>query len=452
MRRKKLWISLVAALTVTLFTIVNVNAEDISEIVAPTGFAAILTLVPLILVLALLFLKVDMIIAGIIAALVAVVIGGLSIFVLNTEVLAAIPQMLSITVPIVNSAIATAVFRAGSYTASLNLVDRATKGKLEYVAGFVVLLMGLATYMSGIGGGSAMVIAPLAFAAVGAVPELIAGMSIAAAVSFTTSPASLETSIASQLAGFEVSVYVDAMRPYWMLFLAIAIVIAFVGTKRRKVKLETEEKTKFDDMTTGELFKFTIPALFLLFAVIVGPLINKAVGVPLFSPLNYMIVTMILVIICTDQKTNETFSSLVDGSSYILTRLFQVGIFLGFINVIARTGTFAVIANVARNVPPGFVVPVSVLAGLLIGVPAGAYVGSILALVLPVGIALGFSPLAIGFVTMGVGLGSQLAVVNITMQALSSGFKVDIISIVKGNLRWILGCAALLMIISFVMA
>jgi hypothetical protein len=36
-------------------------------------------------------------------------------------------------------------------------------------------------------------------------------------------------------------------------------------------------------------------------------------------------------------------------SQYILTRLFQVGIFLAFINVIAETGTFAVIAGVAEN-------------------------------------------------------------------------------------------------------
>lgn len=450
--RKKLWIAIASMSVFTFLGMTTVYANDITEITAPTGFGAVLSLVPLILVLALLFLKVDMIIAGIIAAIVAVVIGGISIFELNTQVLAAIPQMLTITVPIVNSAIATAVFRAGSYTASLNLVNKATKGKLEYVAGFVVLLMGLATYMSGIGGGSAMVIAPLAFAAVGAVPEVIVGMSIAAAVSFTTSPASLETSIASQLAGFEVGVYVDAMRPYWMLFLALAVIIAFVGTKRRKVTLDNREDTEFDKMSMGELAKYTIPAVFLLFAVIVGPIINGALGLPLFTPLNYMIVTMILVVLFTKQNTNETFSSLVDGSSYILTRLFQVGIFLGFINVIAQTGAFAVIANVARDVPPAVVVPVSVIAGFLIGVPAGAYVGSILALVLPVGIALGFSPLAVGFVTMGVGLGSQLAVVNITMQALASGFKVDIIDIVKGNLKYILGCLAILVVLAFVMA
>ncbi|WZU01041.1 hypothetical protein MGH68_16445 [Erysipelothrix sp. D19-032] len=77
------------------------------------------------------------------------------------------------------------------------------------------------------------------------------------------------------------------------------------------------------------------------------------------------------------------------------------------------------------------------LTGILIGIPAGAYVGSILTLVLPVGVALGFSPLALGFVTMGVGMGSQMSFVNITMQALSSGFQIPILDVVKGNVKWV---------------
>ncbi|WZU01042.1 hypothetical protein MGH68_16450 [Erysipelothrix sp. D19-032] len=105
-------------------------------------------------------------------------------------------------------------------------------------------------------------------------------------------------------------------------------------------------------MTNGQLFKNTIPAIYLLFAVIFGPLVDKATGFPLFSPIMYMLVTVILIFVCTDTGINKAFSSMIDGSNYILTRLFQVGIFLGFINVIASTGTFAVIANVASPAPP----------------------------------------------------------------------------------------------------
>ncbi|MDT2822368.1 citrate transporter [Enterococcus devriesei] len=422
-------------------------AEALDKVTAPTGFQALLVIVPLILVLVLLFLKVDMIIAGLVAGVLAMLIGGVSLMDANAQLLETIPSMLSITVPIINSAVAMAVFKAGSYTAALTLAKRGTKGKVEYVSAFIVILLAAATYMSGIGGGSAMVIAPLAFAAVGVVPELIAAMSLSAAVSFTTSPASLESSIVSKLGDVSVGNYVSIMRPYWLIFVVLAIVLAFWGTKRRKIGFKETTDDEFDKKTNGELFKLTLPAIFLLFAVIFGPIINDLIGFAFFTPLVYMILTLALVFICTDFTMNQSVEAMVDGSTYILTRLFQVGIFLAFINVIAQTGTFAVIAGVAQNAPEFVVVPVAILTGVLIGVPAGAYVGSVLTLVLPVAVSLGFPPLALGFVTMGVGLGSQMSFVNITMQALSSGFQIPILDVVKGNIKWLSLASVLLLVI-----
>ncbi|OJG46307.1 UIT9 transporter [Enterococcus hermanniensis] len=413
------------------------SADSLGDVTAPTGFQAILVIVPLILVLVLLFLKVDMIIAGLVAGILAMLIGGISLQDANAQLLETIPSMLSITVPIINSAVAMAVFKAGSYSAALTLAKRGTKGKVEYASAFIVILLAAATYMSGIGGGSAMVIAPLAFAAVGVVPELIAGMSLAAAVSFTTSPASLESSIVSKLGDVSVADYVSVMRPFWLLFVVLAILLAFWGTKRRKIGFKEVEDDAFDKKSNGELLKLTIPAIFLLFAVIFGPIVNELIGFAFFTPLVYMILTLALVFICTDFTMNQSVEAMVDGSTYILTRLFQVGIFLAFINVIAQTGTFAVIAGVAQNAPEFIVVPVAILTGILIGVPAGAYVGSVLTLVLPVAVSLGFPPIALGFVTMGVGLGSQMSFVNITMQALSSGFQIPILDVVKGNVKWL---------------
>ena len=422
-------------------------AEALDKVTAPTGFQALLVIVPLILVLVLLFMKVDMIIAGLVAGVLAMLIGGVSLMDANAQLLETIPSMLSITVPIINSAVAMAVFKAGSYTAALTLAKRGTKGKVEYVSAFIVILLAAATYMSGIGGGSAMVIAPLAFAAVGVVPELIAAMSLSAAVSFTTSPASLESSIVSKLGDVSVGNYVSIMRPYWLIFVVLAIVLAFWGTKRRKIGFKETTDDEFDKKTNGELFKLTLPAIFLLFAVIFGPIINDLIGFAFFTPLVYMILTLALVFICTDFTMNQSVEAMVDGSTYILTRLFQVGIFLAFINVIAQTGTFAVIAGVAQNAPEFVVVPVAILTGVLIGVPAGAYVGSVLTLVLPVAVSLGFPPLALGFVTMGVGLGSQMSFVNITMQALSSGFQIPILDVVKGNIKWLSLASVLLLVI-----
>lgn len=352
--------------------------------------------------------------------------------------------------PIVNSAIATAVFKSGGYTAALTLVRRGIKGRTELMAAFIVLLQAAATYMSGIGVGSAMVIAPLAFAAMGAIPELIAAMSIATAVCFTTSPASLESGVVSQLSGIAVTDYVREMRLFTLLFVVIAVAIAVFGALRRKAVFTGEESEEFKAMSNGQLMKNTVPAIFLLFAVIVGPLINNALQMPILGPLAYTVITVALISLCTKFNVNQSCAALVDGSTYILTRLFSVGIFLGFINLIGETGAFTSIVNVAQLAPPALIVPAMVLAGFLVGFPAGAYVGSVLTLVLPIGVALGFSPVALGFVTIGVGFGSQISYVNITMQALASGFQKSIGDIVKGNLKWVGAATVLLLVISFI--
>ncbi|MBJ8349612.1 citrate transporter [Streptococcus zalophi] len=447
---KKYFNVLIYGFFINLFSPMLVYAEEIDEIKAPTGLMAVIVIIPLVIVLFLLFKKVDMVIAGLVGGVLAMIIGGISLEEANGKLLEAVPMMLGITVPIINSAIAMAVFKAGSYSAALTLSKRLTKGKVEYVSAFIVILLAAATYMSGVGGGSAMVIAPLAFAAVGVVPELIAAMSLAAAVSFTTSPASLESSIVSQLGEFSIGTYVSAMRPYWLFFVILAVILSFWGTKKRNIGFKESLDDEFDQKENAELLKITIPAIFLLLAVIFGPLFNNLLGFQLFTPLVYMVVTLALIYMCTDFSMNQSIESMIDGSTYILTRLFQVGIFLAFINVIATTGTFSVIAGIAKNTPVFLMVPVAIVTGILIGIPAGAYVGSVLTLVLPVAISLGFSPLALGLVTIGVGFGSQMSFVNITMQALSSGFQLPILDIVKGNVKWISLASAILVLIGFI--
>lgn len=416
----------------------------------PSGVYAFLTVLPIIVILVLLFKKVNMLVAGFIGGLLAMIIGGITLGKANELFLAAIPSMLTITVPIVNSAIAGAVFKSGGYTAALTLVRRLIHGKVEYLAAFIVLLMSAATYMSGIGGGTAMVLAPLAFAAVGAIPELIAAMSIAAAVAFTTSPASLETGIVAKLAAVPANDYVSIMRPYWLIFTVIAVVIGFYGAKKRGVIFTGEEDEEMKNKSNADLFKNTIPVIFLLTAVIAGPFVNKAIGFPILGPLMYTILTVALIFICTKFTLSQASDAMIDGSTYILTKLFQVGIFLTFINIIGETGAFSAIVGVADLAPQFLVLPVTILAGFAVGVPAGAYVGTLLTLVLPVALTLGLPLVGIGFIAVAVGLGSQMSFVNITMQALSSGFKTPILDIVKGNSKWIIGSLVLLIAISFV--
>jgi len=413
----------------------------------------LLSIVPVVVVLGLMFRRVNMILAGLIGGVMAMVIGGIGIAEANKIFLDAIPSMLgaSVTVPIVNSAIATAVFKSGGYSAALTLAKRAVRGRVEYLATFIVLLQALATYMSGIGGGSAMVIAPLAFAAVGAIPELIAGMSIAAAAGFITSPASLETSVITSLASIPPEHYVSIMRPYWILFTVLAMALAFWGARRRGSQVQGSADAEIEKMSTGELWKATIPAIFLLFAVIAGPFINKAVGFAILGPLVYTVITIILIALCTKFNWNQSFDALIQGSDYILKALFSVGVFIAFINMIGQTGAFTTIAGIANAAPAFLVVPAAAVGGFLVGWPAGAYVGSILSMVLPVAIALNFSPLAIGFVALGVAFGSQVSFVNITMQALSSGFQIPVSRVASGNLKWILSCLAILLVLAIVM-
>ncbi|KYZ75802.1 citrate transporter [Anaerosporomusa subterranea] len=412
---------------------------------------ALISVLPLIVILVLLFKRVNMIAAGLVGGILAMLIGGISLAAANKIFLDTMPLLLTIMVPIINSAIAFAVFKSGGYTSALTLMNRAVNGRVEMMAVFIVFLQAAATYMSGIGGGTAVVLAPLAFAAVGVIPEVIAGMSIAAAVSFTTSPASLESSIYSKLTGVGVQDYVSFMRPYWIIFSLIALGIAYYGAKKRGVLVQPGSPVEQNTSTDAELWRTTLPAIFLLFSVLAGPFVNKAVGMPLLSPLVYSITTILLIAVCTKMKINDSFNALMDGSSYILTRLFGVGFFLTFIYMIEKIGAFKTIASIAQAAPDWLMNPAAVLAGFLIGVPAGAYVGTVLAMIIPVTVALKFSPLSMGFVVMGVGLGSQMSFVNITMQALSSGFQIPIEQVSKGNSPWVLMCMAILLVMSLVL-
>ena len=90
-----------------------------------------------------------------------------------------------------------------------------------------------------------MVIAPLAFAAVGAIPELIAAMSIAAAVCFTTSPASLESSIVSKLSNVPVAEYVSMMKIFALVFTILAIALGYYGARKRKVIFKEDHEDEF---------------------------------------------------------------------------------------------------------------------------------------------------------------------------------------------------------------
>ena len=77
-----------------------------------TPAAMTIGVLPIGLILGLLFMQVNMLVAALAGGVMAMIIGSLGLDVANKGLTEAVPKMLSITVPIINSAIAMAVFQA----------------------------------------------------------------------------------------------------------------------------------------------------------------------------------------------------------------------------------------------------------------------------------------------------------------------------------------------------
>jgi len=456
-----------------------------------------ISVIPLLVVLALLFRRQHMLVAGFAGGLLALIIAALFGPVLpviqetvqgNTvNVQLTIPRafqqfnnsivaMLSFTSPIVNAATAAMVAGAGGYAASLELARRGLRGRIELLAPFVVLMQAFATYTAGLGAGNTVITAPLIAAAMGAPSGVIAGMAVATAGAFTTSPSSAESALVSRLAGFsDTGPYVEIMRPFFLLTVVAGMLIAWWDVRRRRDEVvaeaavhaatkdsdrEREESvskqvfTLPPDTSTADLWRMTIPAIWLLGAVVLGRPINdllRSVGLPqIMSPLFYVSVTIALVVLLARRRLEEATEGLVQGASFILVRLFAVGVFLAFINMIQDIGAFKVLADAALSVPSAIVVPVAAIVGFLIAVPAGAYSVAVMGLLGPALAAAGFSPLQLGFVMMVIGMGTQISWVQINVAALSYGFNVSVPQVVRYNLPFVIPVATVLTVLSFV--
>lgn len=412
----------------------------------------LINIIPLVVVLALLFKKQHMLFAGLVGGILAILIGGLDMSQASQMFVGGITNMLSITVPIIYAASAAMVSKAGSIESLVELARRSLKGKVSILAGIIVLIQGFATYMAGMGAGNTMVTAPLAAAAVGAIPEVIVAMAIVSAVGFTTSPASTETVLAAESAGRDVISHAAAMRPYTIAFYLLAAGLAIYGVYKKggitKVNAEKEDIDK--SRSNGTLLKQSIPAIALLVMVVGGNALNSLIGISLFTPATAVIFTSILTVLLTPLNINETSEALIDGSKFILTTLFAVGIFLSFINMIGELGTFEQIAALASNVPEGIILPVAMIIAFLIAIPSGAFAAGVLTLILPTLSALGLPSEAMGFVAIATGLGTQVSPVQINVAALSKGFEIDIMDVIKANLKYILGALILLIIIAVI--
>ena len=412
----------------------------------------LINLIPLIIVVALLFMKKHMLVAGLAGGAAAVIIGGMNLGDVSGMFVGGISNMLGITVPILYAASAAMVSKAGSIEALVELSRKSLKGKIAVLAGFIVLIQGFATYMAGMGAGNTMVTAPLVAAAVGAVPEVIAAMAIISAVGFTTSPASTETILAAESAGVDVATHAANMMPYTILFYALAFGLAVYGVRKRGA-LFTKDQTQAqftEEKSSGALLKQSVPAIALLVMVVAGSKLNGVIGFTLFTPGTTVILTAILTVLLTPLNSEETSEALIDGSRFILTTMFSVGIFLSFINMIAALGTFEQIAGIAQNAPESIILPVAMVIAFLIAIPSGAFTAGVLTLILPTLSALGLPSEAMGFVAIATGLGTQISPVQINVAALAKGFDSDIMGVIKMNFKYVVSAMILLILLAVV--
>ena len=430
----------------------------------------LLLILPLLVVIALIVLRQHMLVAGVAGALVAIIIGAVPLGELPDLFLGGVGQMLGITVPVVYAATAAMIAKAGGVKAMVVLAHRSLAGKVSILVGIMVIIQALATYMAGLGAGNTMVTAPLVAAAVGSVPHVIAGMAIATAAAFTTSPASTETAVTAEWADVPIMEHVANMQPYALLFILIGAGIAFYGVARHGVLLkdqpeddETEDQDEtsaldeetspdeedFGAMPTGPLTLRALPFLLFLIMVAFGSPINNLLDVALFTPPTILVITVVITFLVSRLTLDEASDAVVDGGRFILVTLFKVGMFLGFINMIGEIGTFEAIAGVAGQMPAQLVLPVAAVAGFVVAWPAGAFAAGVMTLIFPTLAEIGFTSVSMGLVAIAVGLGTQISPVQINVAALSYGFREEIVDIIRHNLRFVLGAFVLLLIITF---
>lgn len=411
----------------------------------------LLLVLPLLVIIAMLIKKQHMLVAALAGGIVAALIGQLDVATLNKAFTGGIAQMMGITVPILYAATAGMVAKGGSIKAVVDLSKHYLRGRIAILAAVLVLIQAMATYMAGMGAGNTMVIAPLVALAVGFIPEVIAGMAIVTAVAFTTSPASTETALAASMAGRDILEHAAAMRPFTIIFFILGAALAAYGVYKRGSLLKGgSEPAIRDGESIGLLWKTAIPAIALLTMVVAGNKFNAWIGVRVFSPVTIVVITATLTFLLTKMTAEETSKSLIDGSRFILTTLFAVGMFLGFINIIAAIGTFVQLAALAGKAPQALVLPAAMLIAFIVAIPAGAFCAGVLALVLPTLATLGMPSIAMGFVAIAAGLGTQISPVQINVAALSDGFGVPIMDVIKGNLKYIMAALVILVVLAVI--
>ncbi|ALC89225.1 hypothetical protein AM500_05060 [Bacillus sp. FJAT-18017] len=404
-----------------------------------------LVLLPLLVMLILMLKNKHMLVAGIFGGITAMIIGQVGLADASKIINDTIPGMTSIITPVIYSATALVIAKTGGFDALLRLSRKVIGDRQYLIAMIIVLIQSLATYAAGLGAGNTMVTGPLAFAILGVVPQVVAGMAIGTAASFMTSPSGADAAAISKIAGVEIAQYSDTMLPFTVVMWIIAIAIAGIGTWKRGSILKEETA---EPIPTKTLALRAVAPLYFLIVVVAGKYLNALIGdYALFTPVFNMISTLVIAIILTKRPIDEISEDLVQNSAFLLTKLFAIGIFLGFINILAKIGTFTYIAGFIKMAPEFITVPTAILITFLIAIPAGGYSVGVSTLIMPILVESELSLIQLGVAALAIGLGTQMSPVQINVASLSQSFKTDMPSIIKFNAPYMIGLAIILCIV-----
>jgi hypothetical protein len=430
--------------------------------------AQLLNILPLVVILVLLLppFRFHFLFAGLIGGVTAVIIGGLGPATVTKLVFDGMAQIMSIFSVMLFAATAMVLARCGCTKAVMELIRGWFGDRLEYVAGAMVLVQAAAVYMAGTGAANTLVTAPLVFAAVGFVPLVIVGMSIASGATWATSPSSAESAYISKQMNISVNDYASYMFPYTLTFWAIGIVVAWYGARRYRTagKLQpgvplktpaqatnpsvaapsraspviaTEAAAEEAPIGSGlSATRRALPFFIMLILILVGPPINRATGVPLFSPVLIPLWVLIAAGLLLWVNPNTLAEMFIEGGVTILRYLFAVAVFLGLINLLAEIGTFKAVAGIIGFAPITLLTVAALLAAFLVAIPSAAYTVGIDALIIPVLSAAGVPVWAFGFVGIVVAQGAMISPAQINVAATAHGFQTDIMTIVRNNVPY----------------
>ncbi|HPZ64433.1 MAG TPA: hypothetical protein PKX19_08505 [Bacillota bacterium] len=422
-----------------------------------------LLVLPLLVTLALLLppFRAHVIVAGFVGGILAMLIGGLDIGQATGLFTEGVTRLFGIAPVILFASTSIVLARAGSMRATLSLLNKGLKGKVEYIAPAMVIVQALAVYAAGSGAANTLVTAPLLFAAIGFDPYVLGGLSIASAGAWACSPSAAETAFISEAMNMSVTEYVTFMRPYAVVLWILGAVIAYIGVVKAKkagtirpgyspeadnnVEAPTETENYLGDADVAD-WRRSLPFFVLLILLVISPVVNRLLGIQLLTTFTIPFIVLILVGLLSKINFNDLSREFVAGSKTILGYLFMVGVFLGFINMLTEIGTFEVIARLPGSLPVTLIGIGALVVAFLIAIPAAAYTTAVLIITVPIMQAIGIPTVMFGFMTLIVAQGAMISPVQVNVAASAHGFRISILRVVSNNLRFI-PIAALLVII-----